>query len=203
MHSPHRVSNPPLSGLLRSAFTITLSTVCPYLLYFLSYFSSWLSVLSEQSRCLQEHEENNMHSSCGLHIYCDGFSVGFLYNLCWYFSDISPDTPSYTTRGGGWNNRVFVIVVIRNSTSRCSLPLALVQTCNIQYWKCFVSNDWLRGQRRCLSYTRQSREFLTAEVRANIIRHHKATGGRSLRNYWTQALQINGCTQTVLKLNTL
>lgn len=94
-------------------------------------------------RCPQEHE-NNMHSflyltsnSCGIHVYYDEVCAGFLYNLCWCFSDISPDTPSHTTRECTRNNRVFVIVVNTNFTSCTASASGLHMDLRRQRWNCF------------------------------------------------------------------
>jgi len=108
-------------------------------IHFLSSLSSWLLILSfflKKAGCnlqyftfirLQVYKQNNMHSflcfslnSSGIRAFYGGFCVAFLYNMCWYFSNISPDTPFYKKYEAGRNNRVFVIVVIGNFISRAA-----------------------------------------------------------------------------------
>jgi hypothetical protein len=121
-------------------------------------------------------------NSRGIHVYHDEFCVEFLYNLCWYFSDISPDTPSHTTHGGGRNNRVFVIVVNRNFTSYAVCapgPHEDLQhsALEVLLFLAFVSRDWTCGWRRCLSCTGfrhcRAQSFLNCPMQGCVIPGNK------------------------------
>jgi len=134
------VCNKRLQGMRfnrkKKHFRIQVYCICR--IYYLSCLSTWLLSLPFLKKagsnlqyftfiCLQEYKQNNMHlflcfslNSFGIHALYGGVFVGFLYSMCWYFSDISPDTPFYKKHEDGRNNRVFVIVVIGNFTSRAA-----------------------------------------------------------------------------------